>query len=120
MKHLHQPNCPQSEVYRGTVKPPVVCSCPTTPIEDGGIRQKAKEVVDEFLVILEEWFHPTNDWDKINEIADEFLFEGIVSALKSQKARVVADRDAEWEEAYRKVNSDERWYDILAVLHDNK
>ena len=52
--------------------------------EDKKYLKKATEDVDMFLSILSPWFHPDKDWDKIENISTEFLFEGIVSALKDQ------------------------------------
>lgn len=41
----------------------------------------ASDVVDNFLSILEPWFHSDEMWGKINNLADEFLYEDVVRRL---------------------------------------
>lgn len=43
--------------------------------------KKATEIVDNFLAILQEWFHPNTDWERIENTANEFLFEDILATL---------------------------------------
>ena len=43
--------------------------------------EKTREIVDNFLSILGEWFHPDKNWERIEKTANEFLFEDIKYAL---------------------------------------
>lgn len=49
--------------------------------------ETSREIVDNFLLILSEWFHPDDKWEKIEAKANEFLFEDVNRALKQAEKR---------------------------------
>lgn len=44
--------------------------------------RQARDAVDTFLSILEPWFHPDDKWQRIESLANEFLYEDLVSRFK--------------------------------------
>jgi len=55
--------------------------------------------VDEFLAILQEWFHPDKNWDRIESTAKEFLVEAIIRETK----QAIATAKKEGQEEARAV-----------------
>ena len=51
-------------------------------------KKLASEVVNEFIAILEPWFYPDDKWERIEKTADEFLFEGTLRALTTQREKI--------------------------------
>ena len=49
--------------------------------------EKTREIVDNFLSILGEWFHPDKNWERIEKTANEFLFEDVSRALSQAERR---------------------------------
>lgn len=58
-------------------------SCPCHRPEQEGWEKQASEATDAFLSILEPWFHPDGKWEKVEALANEFLYEDLRSRFKS-------------------------------------
>ena len=49
----------------------------------------ASESVDCLLSLLQDWFHPDEKWERIENTANEFLYEEIVSQTKKSLTSLV-------------------------------
>lgn len=71
----------------------------------------ASDSVDEFLSILQDWFHPDEKWERIENTANEFLYEAII---RNSKKAIQTAKQNQLKEVREKIEGM-----IIFRCHDN-